>query len=63
MARKKKQLRDELEELDEAYTGLAGSPPKGKGCSTFFSLLLILLIVGGILVAVYWLASGALINA
>ena len=61
MARKKKQTRDELTELDEAYLGLAGKPPKGRGCSSFFSLLLILLLMVGILLAVYWLSTGKLI--
>lgn len=61
MARRKK-VRDELEELDEAYLGLAGKAPK-RGCSSFFSLLLIILLLAGILLAVYLISTGSLLTA
>lgn len=61
MARKKKQVRNELEELDEAYVHLAGHSSKKRGCSAFFSIVLILLLLGGILLLIYLIKSGALI--
>lgn len=62
MARKKKIVRDELAELDEAYVHLAGNAPKRRGCSVFFSTLLILLLLGGIALLVYLINSGAIIS-
>ncbi len=58
MARKKKTTRDELEELDEAYTHLTGrTPGKNRSFSGVFSFLLILLLIGCISLAVYWLMT------
>lgn len=58
MARKKKITRNELEELDEAYIHLTGrTPGKNRSFSGVFSLLLILLLLGGISLAVYWLLN------
>ena len=62
MARKKKQTRDELEELDEVYVGLAGTTKQGRGCGIISSLLLILLLLGGIALVVYMIKYGALIG-
>ena len=61
MARKKKQVRDELEELDEAYTNLTGRTPKAnRGCGSIFSLLLILVLLCCILLAIYLYRQGTL---
>lgn len=62
MARKKKQVRNELEELDEAYLHLAGNSPKKTGGSVFFSVLLILLLLGGIALVIWLVLTGNLTN-
>lgn len=61
MARKRKPTRDELEELDEAYAGLAGKTKQRQGGCIFSSLLLILLLLGGIALVVYMIKYGAFI--
>ena len=62
MARKKKQVRNELEELDEAYLHLAGNSPKKTSGSVFFSVLLILLLLGGIALVIWLVLTGNLTN-